>query len=62
MFLPSRFITRVGGSIHRHELIGGVYEVAFEMGLGAVIYILSFIKIGSSIQKLIGGTDTQSAW
>jgi hypothetical protein len=28
------------------------------MGSGAMIYIPSFIKIGSGIQKLIGG-DTQ---
>jgi hypothetical protein len=26
-----------------------------EMGLGAMIYISSFIKIGSGIQKLTGG-------
>jgi hypothetical protein len=31
-----------------------------EMGSGAMIYIPSFIKIGSGIQKLIG--DTQTAW
>jgi hypothetical protein len=32
------------------------------MGLGAMIYIPNFIKIGSDIQKLIGGyTDTQAA-
>jgi hypothetical protein len=29
------------------------------MGSGAVIYVPSFIKIGSGIQKLIGG-DTQT--
>jgi hypothetical protein len=37
-----------------------------EMGSGAVMHIPSFIKIGSAIQKLIGGihrhTDTQTAW
>jgi hypothetical protein len=27
-----------------------------EMDSGAIIYIPSFIKIGSAIQKLIGGT------
>jgi hypothetical protein len=38
-------------------------KYAFEMGSGAMIYIPSFIKIGSGIQKLIGGyTDTQTAW
>jgi hypothetical protein len=31
------------------------------MGSGAVIYLPSFIKIGSDIQKLIGGyTDTHT--
>jgi hypothetical protein len=30
-------------------------KYAVEMGLGAMIYIPSFIKIGSSIQKLITG-------
>jgi hypothetical protein len=31
------------------------------MGSGAMIYIPSFIKIGSGIQKLIGGfTDTHT--
>jgi hypothetical protein len=29
---------------------------AIEMGLGVMIYIPSFIKIGSGIQKLIGDT------
>jgi hypothetical protein len=37
-----------------------------EMGSGTMICIPDFIKIGSSIQKLIGGkrgfTDTQRAW
>jgi hypothetical protein len=34
-----------------------------EMGSGAMIYIPSFIKIGSGIQKLLGGdkhTDTHT--
>jgi hypothetical protein len=37
---------------------------ALEMGSGIIIYIPSFIKIGSAIQKLIGGggcIDTQTA-
>jgi hypothetical protein len=34
-----------------------------EMGSGAMIYMPSFIKIGSGINKLIGGfKDTQIAW
>jgi hypothetical protein len=39
-------------------------KYAVEMGSGAMIYIPNFIKIGSGIQKLIGGafTDTQTAW
>jgi hypothetical protein len=32
---------------------------AVEMGSGAMIYIPSFIKIGSGIQKLLGG-DSQT--
>jgi hypothetical protein len=32
---------------------------AVEMGSGAMVYIPSFIKTGSGIQKLIGG-DTQA--
>jgi cytochrome b subunit of formate dehydrogenase len=34
---------------------------AVEMGSGAMMYIPSFIKIGSWIQKLIG-EDLQTAW
>jgi hypothetical protein len=30
------------------------------MGSGAVIYIPSFIKIGSGVQKLIGGIHTDT--
>jgi hypothetical protein len=36
-------------------------KYATEMGSGAMIYIPSFIKIGSGIQKLIE-RDTQTAW
>jgi hypothetical protein len=32
-------------------------KYAVEMGSGGMIYIPSFIKIGSAIQKLIGGND-----
>jgi hypothetical protein len=34
------------------------------MDSGVMLYILSFMKIGSGIQKLIGGgyTYTQTAW
>jgi hypothetical protein len=30
--------------------MGRIYEVAVEMGSGAMVYIPSFIKIGSGIQ------------
>jgi hypothetical protein len=39
--------------------MGVIYEYAIEMGSGAMIYISSFIKIGSGIQKLIGVTHRQ---
>jgi hypothetical protein len=36
-------------------------KYAVGMGSGVMIYIPSFIKIGSGIQKLIGGyTDTET--
>jgi hypothetical protein len=35
-------------------------KYAFEMGSGAMIYIPSFIKIGSAIEKLIGGIRRQT--
>jgi hypothetical protein len=37
-------------------------KYALEIGSGAVIYVPSFIKIGSAIQKLIEGTHTQTHW
>jgi hypothetical protein len=33
----------------------GFKKYAVEMGSGAMIYIPSFIKVGSSIQKFMGG-------
>jgi hypothetical protein len=36
-------------------------KYAFEMGSGAMIYVPSFIKTGSAIQKLIWGV-IQTAW
>jgi hypothetical protein len=33
----------------------GFMKYAIEMGSGAMIYVSSFIKIGSNIQKLIEG-------
>jgi hypothetical protein len=32
------------------------------MGSGAVIYILSFTKIGTGIKKFMGDRETQTAW
>jgi hypothetical protein len=37
-----------------------LFNYASEMGSGAVIYVPSFIKIGSGIQKLMGGADTDT--
>jgi hypothetical protein len=34
-------------------------KYAVEMGSGVTIYIPSFMKIASGIEKLIGGTHTQ---
>jgi hypothetical protein len=36
-------------------------KYAVEMSSGVMIYIPSFIKIGSGIGNLVGG-DTQTAW
>jgi hypothetical protein len=41
-------------------LIGILFSYAVEMGSGAVIYVPSFIKIGSGVQKSIAG-DAQTA-
>jgi hypothetical protein len=35
-------------------------KYAVEMGLGTMIYISSFIKTGSGIQKLLGGLHIQT--
>jgi hypothetical protein len=35
-------------------------KYAVEMDLAAMIYIPSFVKIGSGIQKLIGGIHLQT--
>jgi hypothetical protein len=36
-------------------------KYALDMSSGAMMYVPSFIKIGSGIQNLIGG-ETQTAW
>jgi hypothetical protein len=38
--------------------VGGIIKHAFDMGSGANIYIPSFIKIDSGIQKLMGAERT----
>jgi hypothetical protein len=35
-------------------------KYAAEMGSGAMIYVPSFIKIGSGVQKLLGRGDTDT--
>jgi hypothetical protein len=40
-------------------MIGGIMKYTIKMGSGATIYIPSFVKTGSGIQKLILG-DTQT--
>jgi hypothetical protein len=46
-----------GIHIQTYRPMGGIFNGAVKMGSGAVIYIPSFIKIGSGIQKLIGGIN-----
>jgi hypothetical protein len=61
-FSPSRFLATIGRYTYRHtDLWEGFMKYAVEMSSGVMIYIPSFIKIGSDILKLIGGyTDTQT--
>jgi hypothetical protein len=47
------------GDTQTHKLVGWIYKYAVEMGSSATIYIPSFIKTDSGIQKLIAG-DTQT--
>jgi hypothetical protein len=37
-------------------------KYAVEMDSGAMIYIPSFIKTGSGVQKLVGYRDIQTDW
>jgi hypothetical protein len=48
-----------GIHIQTHRVTGGILK-AVEMGPGAVICVTSFIKIGSGVQKLIGGIHRQT--
>jgi hypothetical protein len=40
--------------------MGGIFNWAVEMGSGAVIYVPSFIKIGSGLQKITGRLHRQT--
>jgi hypothetical protein len=42
----------MGGYTYRHRVMRGIYEVASDMGSGAMIYIPGLIKIGIGNQKL----------
>jgi hypothetical protein len=62
VFLPSRCLAAIGLYTYRHtDRWEGFMKYAVEMGSGTMIYVPSFTKIGSTIQKLIG-RDTQTAW
>jgi hypothetical protein len=63
-FLKSRCVAKIWGYTYRHtDWWEGFMKYTVEMGLYAMIYIPTFIEIGSGIQKLMGGyTYTQTAW
>jgi hypothetical protein len=59
-FLQSCCLATIGEYIYRHrDWWEGFMKYTIEMGSVAMIYIRSFIKIGSGIQKLLGG-DAQT--
>jgi hypothetical protein len=49
-FLRSRYLTTIGGYSHTDW-----WEVFMQYAIEMSVYVPSFIKIGSAIQKLIGG-------
>jgi hypothetical protein len=54
--LTSHCLATIGGYTYRHtDWREGFIKYAVEMGSGAAICMPSFIKIGSAVQKLIGG-------
>jgi hypothetical protein len=55
MFLPSGSLAATVDTHIDTDRWDGFMKYATEMGLGAMIYVPSFIKIGSGIQKLIRG-------
>jgi hypothetical protein len=57
--LPSSCLATTSGvHIEAHRFMGGIYEVTADMGSVAMIYISSFIKTGSDIQKWMADTQT----
>jgi hypothetical protein len=51
----------IAGCTYRHtDWWEGFMKYAVEMGSGAMIYVPSFIKIASAIQKVIWGKHTHS--
>jgi hypothetical protein len=55
-FLPNSCLATIGElHIQTQSLMEGFTKYAVEMGSGAMIYIPSFIKICSDIQKIISG-------
>jgi hypothetical protein len=61
-FLPSHYLTTIEGYTYAQSSESDLGRCDVEMGQGAMIYIPSFTKIGSGIQKLMGKghTDTDS--
>jgi hypothetical protein len=58
MFLLSRCLATIGGYTYRHtDWWEGIFNEAVEMGS---VYVPSFIKIGSGIQKFIEDTQTHT--
>jgi hypothetical protein len=55
-FLPSRCLAKMK-DIYTDTQTDGFMKYAVEMSSGAMIYIPSFKKIGSGIQKLVGNTQ-----
>jgi hypothetical protein len=56
MSSPSHCLVLIGGYTFRHtDCLDKFGKHAIEMGSSAMIYILSFIKVGSGIQMLMIG-------
>jgi hypothetical protein len=58
-FLPGRCLALIGDFYRRCRQ---THRHAVETGLDAIIYIPSFVKIGSGIQKLMGGYTYITQW